>query len=246
MSKTKTAAKSAKKTAAKKTAKPAAKKAAKPAAKAGKKAAPPAPAPKAKAPRSDKPIDSERETRNGVLHPAAGTVGGRLWDIMDKLREKLGEPPARFEFLEALTKANDKLREKGDKLFDLSSASFQYFNWRKFHGIPGRSLNKYPKRGTFELSVPVVKEPKRKAKEAAPEAPTPAAKKAATKTAKPAAKVPAKKTAPAAKKAAKKAPKAPAAGSPPAVSSRLAKASAAASVPDGGVVVIPPAPEGEA
>lgn len=90
------------------------------------------------------PIAHEKERRNGVTRPRPGTISRQLWDAADELREKLGRPPARFEF-RAVTQA-----------FKSSSAVFQFFQWRKFHGIAGRATGIYPKQRTFQPSTPRV------------------------------------------------------------------------------------------
>ena len=115
------------------------------------------------------------ETRNGVLRPREGTQARTLWDVCDKLQDKLGRPPARFEFRQAIF----------GKEYNPDSASFQYFAWRKFHGVKGRSIGIYPKRNSFEANTP------------APEAPAKVpAKKAPAKAAKPAVKASKPKAAP--------------------------------------------------
>lgn len=164
-------------------------------------------------------------TQNGVLQPREGTQARNLWVICDKLKTKLGRPPARFEFRQAIQTVKGP---DGETPINADSASFQYFAWRKFHGIKGRSIGIYPKRNSFEAN-------------------TPAPAKVATKTA---AKVPAK---PSAKKttaadvkrherlATAAIGKPPAKTAPAPVSDRAAKASEAAKK-TGGVVVTQPAP----
>lgn len=203
--------------------------------------------------RSDKPIDGDRPTKNGVTRPAASSIAGQLWEIADRLREKLGRSPARFEFRAAVVKANEKRAAKGQPELVPASVSFQFFKWRTHHGIAAREAGFYPKRNTFDLSIPTrIRKPKDKTapapvkKVAKKSAKTekPATKKATPPAKKTAVKVAAKKVAPVAKKAAKKvakktAPKStePAAEAPtvtpdapvaPPVSSRLAAASQAA------------------
>lgn len=160
-------------------AKKAAKKAAKPvkAAKTAKKAATKVPAKVATktAARSIKPglkvVTGHKagtlpgdETANGVLKPREGTQARKLWELCDGLKKKLGRPPARFEFREAIQafKGTD-----GVSPINPDSASFQYFAWRKFYGVKGRSIGIYPKRNTFEANTP---EPVKPAKKAAKKA----------------------------------------------------------------------------
>jgi hypothetical protein len=159
-----------------------------------------------------------------VLHPAPRTIGGDLWAICDGLTKTLGRAPARFEYREKVEAANVKRVEAGEKPYDVNSVSFQYFAWRKFHGVPARASGIFPKRGSFEVST------NKEAKEAASKPATAPEPEPAKKPA------PAAKKAIPAKKAAKKtAPKAPAPEAPPAppsetpgVSSRLAGVSEAA------------------
>lgn len=193
------AAKAAKKP-AKKAAKPAAKKAVKaPAKKTGKLSekkvvaiakqvnkAFPKPAPKVVTGHKAGTLPGD-ETRNGVLRPREGTQARTLWDVCDKLQDNLGRPPARFEFRQAIF----------GKEYNPDSASFQYFAWRKFHGVKGRSIGIYPKRNSFEANTPAPSAPAKKAaKQAATPAPKPAAKKAPAKAAKPAVKASKPKAAP--------------------------------------------------
>ncbi len=103
------------------------------------------------------------ETANGVLMPREGTQARKLWVLCDSLKKKLGRPPARFEFREAIQsfKGTD-----GNSPINPDSASFQYFAWRKFYGVKGRSIGIYPKRNTFEANTPVAPQPAKKAAKA--------------------------------------------------------------------------------
>jgi hypothetical protein len=101
-----------------------------------------------------------------------------LWATLDALRENLGRPAARFEFRQAIEATNEMLIASGKPKFNDSSVSFQYFKWRTFNGVKSREVGIYPKRNSFEISVPVVRTP-RKPKEAPAESATPPAKKAA-------------------------------------------------------------------
>ena len=181
------------KTPAKKAAtkKPVAKKAAKKQASTSEKSTTPAPSPEVStkqetphvapanppstqsAPRSDKPLEATRKTQNGVTEPKPASVAGRLWKIIDGLHESLGRFPARFEYLKAVHDANAANPE--GRQFKISSSSFQYFKYRVFHGIKGRSVGIYPKRNSFEMSVPVKRVPRQKKTndKQTPELPTP-------------------------------------------------------------------------
>lgn len=136
--------------------------------------------------------DVAGDRQNGVKNPRPGSQARMLWDVCETLQKSLGRPPARFEFREAI--ANKSVN--GD------AASFQYFAWRKFHGIPGRSLGIYPKRNSYEVNTaaPVATKTAR----------TPAARKSAANKPKPAPAVKVAKKAAKPAKAAKVAKKAPA------------------------------------
>lgn len=194
------AAKAAKETPAKKAAKPAAKTVAKVPAKkpvkvANAKNTKPAAVAKATRPNGEakpapKVVTGHKagtlpgdETRNGVLRPREGTQARTLWDVCDKLQDNLGRPPARFEFRQAIF----------GKEYNPDSASFQYFAWRKFHGVKGRSIGIYPKRNSFEANTPAPSAPAKKAAKTAAKVP---AKKAPAKAAKPAVKASKPKAAP--------------------------------------------------
>lgn len=179
-----------------------AKKAAKTAPKTAKQFNPPTkaakPAPKVVTGHKAGTLPGDR-TENGVLMPREGTQARALWAVCEALKKTLKRPPARFEFRQAIqdfTGPDDVTPVNAD------SSSFQYFAWRKFHGIKGRSLGLYPKRNTFEVNTPApVKVKVPKPAKTAP-APKPAKTHLAAVAAK-AAKVPTKKVAktPAKKKA---------------------------------------------
>lgn len=69
-------------------------------------------------------IQKERETRNGVKRPSEGTVCGSVWAEFDKNPEiKAGE-------LSALADKHG---------WNRTNVSCEFYNWRKFMGIKGRS-----------------------------------------------------------------------------------------------------------
>ena len=169
--------------------------------------------PKIKNSNTFKTLKQDRVTKHGVEQPKPGSIAAALWEIADRLKTKLGRPPARFEYRQAVAEENAKRKKL--TLLELvdASASFQFFKWRTFNGVKGRSAGIYPKRNSFDLSTPTRKPAK--APKTAPVAPVktkPAAKPAKVKTAKKAAKA--------------KAPEA----APIGVSSRLAEASANAGI----------------
>jgi len=174
----------------------------KPAPKPAAKKTPPAPK---LPPKTAAPI-SAREEKNGVKAPIPGTVAGILWAVADKLTAKLKRSPARFEFRQAVAELNEKRKETGAAFFCENTASYQYFFWRKFHGVKGREAGLYPKRNSFEAATP---RPRKAVSLPTPKPATPAAKKKTVKVAAP--KKEAVKKAVATKKAVPaKAPKAPA------------------------------------
>ena len=85
-----------------------------------------------------------RALKNGVRQPEKDSISGRLWAICDNLSEKLGRPPARFEYREAVSKAKET--------YNHESVSYQYFQWRKHNGVKAHASGRYPSRGTFTVS----------------------------------------------------------------------------------------------
>lgn len=73
---------------------------------------------------SAKPRPTAVRVCNGVAEPVRGTLRREVWDMADKLHEKLGRPPMRGEVAE--------------RIFDASAETIKraYINWRKFHNIP--------------------------------------------------------------------------------------------------------------
>jgi hypothetical protein len=108
------------------------------------------------------------QIENGVLMPRERTQARALWAICDGLKKTLKRPPARFEFRQAI---QDFKGPDGVKTVNADSSSFQYFAWRKFYGIKGRSLGLYPKRNTFDVNTPA----KKAATPKKPAAPSPVA-----------------------------------------------------------------------
>jgi hypothetical protein len=88
--------------------------------------------------------DPPQRTQNKVREPKPGTQSRQLWGICDKLKSRLHRSPARFEFREEVSKLGAEV--------NADSASFQYFQWRKFHGIPGHATGIYPARNSFKPS----------------------------------------------------------------------------------------------
>lgn len=128
---------------------------------------------KTAAKRSSAPI--KPTVKNTVKEPQPGTQSRELWDICDKLQAKLKRPPARFEYREALAKSK--------KAYNPDSASFQYFLWRKFHGVKGHATGIYPKPNEFTASARSVKRKEAKKKTAKKKTAKKAAKKKVAKKA---------------------------------------------------------------
>lgn len=84
---------------------------------------------------TDKPA-GEKKTRvppviqNGVRQPTVGTVCREVWDELDRIRtEQSGTPPD--------SKQVKKLAE--DKKWNANNASIEFYQWRKFNNITGRT-----------------------------------------------------------------------------------------------------------
>jgi hypothetical protein len=67
--------------------------------------------------------------QNGMQKPGAGTIGCRMWDVMDAYSKTLGRAVTRAE-LSAAPEFKD------DLVVNVSSI---YARWRKFNGIVGRT-----------------------------------------------------------------------------------------------------------
>ena len=67
----------------------------------------------------------ERERRNGMLRPKAGTVGDQVWTICDNLSKKTGEPAKRKDVMDECEKAG----------LNMGGAPGYYQEWRRFHGL---------------------------------------------------------------------------------------------------------------
>lgn len=77
-----------------------------------------------KPPKVEKP-KVERDKKNGVTRPAPGTTTGKVWEIADKISEKLGSPATREQVAKAL----------GDSM-NSSTVATQYGKWRRYYGLP--------------------------------------------------------------------------------------------------------------
>lgn len=91
---------------------------------------------KNKSKKAAKAVKASRVVKNEYVRPGDGTKTGKVWNIADSLKSKLGRCPTRGEVLAVA---------KTGKL-NLQMASTQYGRWRGFNGIEGRvSLPKVAK-----------------------------------------------------------------------------------------------------
>lgn len=81
-----------------------------------------------KAPKEPKAPRVARLQQNGETRPGEGTIGGRIWSVIDALSAKAGRPVSIAE-----VKAAPELKD--DLVVNLTSI---YARWRKFNGIAGR------------------------------------------------------------------------------------------------------------
>jgi hypothetical protein len=79
-------------------------------------------------PEAPAPRKSALREQNGMTRPNAGTVGDRIWCVIDEEAARLGRPVTIGEL-----KANEKL--KPELGVNISSI---YARWRKFNGVEGR------------------------------------------------------------------------------------------------------------
>ncbi len=69
-------------------------------------------------------IEKDREERNGVTRPSAGGKCRGVWDMLDAIGTDATAKQA---------------REAADGKFDKTTTMVQFYKWRKFNGIQGRS-----------------------------------------------------------------------------------------------------------
>ena len=73
-------------------------------------------------------IQKNREERNGVKRPSEGTVCGAVWSVFDAMHNS-----------EAGLKAADLPALADEHGWNRTNVSCEYYAWRKFNGIKGRS-----------------------------------------------------------------------------------------------------------
>lgn len=76
-------------------------------------------------------IEKKRETRNGVTRYSDGTLGAKVWAILDKVAAKL---PGGIKDLTAQM-AKDACVPEG---INPTQAGIEFYCWRRFNGIRGR------------------------------------------------------------------------------------------------------------
>jgi hypothetical protein len=92
-----------------------------------------APAPKA-ATGTGLKIEKDREERNGVKRPSAGGKCRAIWDALDAVVASTGNQPT-SQLVKGLA------AEQG---WNPSNASIEFYQWRKFNGIKGRTPKAAP------------------------------------------------------------------------------------------------------
>lgn len=73
-------------------------------------------------------IDEERPTKHGVTKRSAGTIGGRLWSIFDRMAK--GSPK---DLLIAKVKESTLV-----EAFNENKVVIEFYYWRRFNGVRGR------------------------------------------------------------------------------------------------------------
>jgi uncharacterized membrane protein YkoI len=75
-------------------------------------------------------IDTDRDEKHGVKRRSAGTIGGRLWAIFDKLAAKAGGPE-KVEI--AVVKESPLVADFND-----NKIVIEFYYWRRYNGVRGR------------------------------------------------------------------------------------------------------------
>ncbi len=99
--------------------------------------APVAPAPAPALPVVDKPvqvavglkIEKDRPEQNGIKRPSEGGRCRAVWDALDAYRTETGDVPT-AKVVAALA---------ADEKWNPNNASIEFYQWRKFNGITGRT-----------------------------------------------------------------------------------------------------------
>ena len=76
-------------------------------------------------------IEKNREERNGVKRPSIGGKCRAVWDALDELQSELeGDEQVTAKMVKDLA---------ADEGWNLNNASQEFYAWRKFNGVTGRS-----------------------------------------------------------------------------------------------------------
>lgn len=91
-------------------------------------AAPVVTAPAGKGKTAGMKIEKDREEKNGIKRPSAGGMCRAVWDALDAIKAGGTDPTAK--------QVTDLAVAKG---WNKNNASIEFYQWRKFNGITGRS-----------------------------------------------------------------------------------------------------------
>lgn len=76
-------------------------------------------------------IEKVRPEQNGVKRPSAGGKCRAVWDALDELQAELeGDEKVTAKMVKDLA---------ADEGWNVNNASIEFYNWRKFNGVSGRS-----------------------------------------------------------------------------------------------------------
>lgn len=75
-------------------------------------------------------IEKDREERNGLRRPSAGTTCRAIWDELDTMSADLPR--------EEVVKIKDWKARAAELGFDPTTTTIQFYRWRSFNGITGR------------------------------------------------------------------------------------------------------------
>lgn len=79
-------------------------------------------------------IEKDRPEQNGIKRPSAGGLCRAVWDWCDSVREATGAPPVAAQ-----------VREHSETVgWNVTNGMIEFYQWRKFNGITGRSKKPSP------------------------------------------------------------------------------------------------------
>jgi hypothetical protein len=73
-------------------------------------------------------IEKNREERNGIKRPSAGTLCRRVWDALDAFVTRTGAQPT----------SKDAKQIGLDNGWNPNNVSIEFYQWRRFNGVTGR------------------------------------------------------------------------------------------------------------